>query len=88
MADDTLSFEEYRRRFKHDPSRVRCARCGKWIAVTATRCPECGVYFRGEAFEFTHASERASEDRWSHSWMVLVALVLLLVLILITVGLW
>lgn len=49
MENETLNFEEHRRRRDENAGTVRCARCGKWIAATATQCPECGVHFQGEA---------------------------------------
>ena len=57
MSDQPLNFEEHRRRRDENASTVRCARCGKWIAATVTKCPECGVNFQGEAQYFTHPSE-------------------------------
>jgi hypothetical protein len=84
MSDDTLSFEEARRKRDENPSLVRCARCGKTIVATVTRCPECGVHFQGEAQEFAHPSEVSVESGGTPRWVVLVA-VLLIVAVLITV---
>ena len=56
-SDEPLNFEEHRRRRDDNPSLVPCARCGQRVLATATRCPECGVHFQGEAQEFTHESE-------------------------------
>jgi hypothetical protein len=33
---------------------VPCARCGRDIPMHSRRCPRCGVYFSGEAFQFTY----------------------------------
>jgi uncharacterized membrane protein YvbJ len=50
----TIDFEKHKRRLDEDPNRVRCAHCGAWILARETRCPSCGVNFRGEAFQFEH----------------------------------
>jgi hypothetical protein len=61
MPDEPiLNFEEHRRRRDADPTRVRCARCGKLIPMAAARCPNCGVHFQGEAFQFTHTAEASA----------------------------
>jgi hypothetical protein len=39
--------------------KVRCAHCGRWIAMDLTRCTYCGVHFEGAAMQFAHPSERA-----------------------------
>jgi phage FluMu protein Com len=82
MSDEPLNFEEHRRRREENAGTVRCARCGKWIVATATKCPECGVNFQGEAQDFVHASERDAKARSAPTW-VLVAAALLLVAILL-----
>ena len=63
MSDEPLNFEEFRRRREENASTVRCAKCGEWIVATATKCPECGVNFQGEADGFALArSERGTQD--------------------------
>jgi hypothetical protein len=88
MSDELLSFEEYRRRRDENPDRVRCARCGKSILATVIRCPECGVHFQGEAYEFTHPSQRGSGRTRTRRWVVAVAVVLLAALVLGAIGPW
>ncbi len=86
MDDDILSFEEQRRRRDENASLVRCARCGKMILATATRCSECGVHFQGEAQDHLHPSERPTGGR--PGWVVLLAVVMLLVAIIGALLLW
>jgi hypothetical protein len=50
----TIDFEEARRRLEDDPTRVRCAHCGRWIVATEDRCAKCGTRFAGAAMQFTH----------------------------------
>jgi hypothetical protein len=88
MSDEILNFDEHRRRRGENSGLVRCARCGKRILATATRCPECGVHFQGEAYEFMHASERAAGRGLARRWLVLVAVLLLVGLVLSAVGQW
>ena len=86
-ADDgPLSFEEHRRRRDENPSLVPCARCGKRILATATRCPECGVNFGGEAQEFTHESENEPAARGAPAWVIVLAVLLLLAMLLGLIG--
>jgi len=47
VNEDILSFEDHRRQQDENASLVRCARCGKMILATTTRCPECAVHFQG-----------------------------------------
>jgi uncharacterized C2H2 Zn-finger protein len=75
MRDDTLSFEEHRRRQDQNASLVRCARCGKMILATVTRCPECGVHFQGEAQDYLHPFERPTSGH--PGWVLVLAIVLL-----------
>jgi predicted amidophosphoribosyltransferase len=75
MDGDTLRFDDHRSRHELDAGRVRCARCGKSIMASATRCPECGVHFQGEAQDFLHPSDRPTNRRLL--WRI--AIVLLLV---------
>ena len=88
MSDDVLSFEEHYRRREGNATLVRCARCGKMIMATATRCPECGVYFQREAQEFTHPSEREAGSKPVSGWWIVLALTLVAALMLGAVGLW
>jgi uncharacterized C2H2 Zn-finger protein len=85
VSDDVLSFEDYRRRRDENASLVRCARCGKRILATLTRCPECGVHFQGEAQDYLHPSERAG-SRPRH-WLVAVAVLLLIAFAVSALGL-
>jgi hypothetical protein len=75
MDDEILSFEDHRQRREENANLVRCARCGKMILATATRCSECGVNFQGEAQDYLHPSERPTGGH--STWVV--ALVVLLV---------
>ena len=77
MDDEPLNFEDHRRRREENASTVRCARCGEWIVATATRCPECGVHFQGEAQEFAHPSEQSPANSGLPTWVVAVAVLLL-----------
>jgi DNA-directed RNA polymerase subunit RPC12/RpoP len=80
VGDNTLNFEDYRRRRDEDADLVRCARCGKRILATVVRCPECGVHFQGEAQDYLHASERPDGGR--SGWVVVLLIVLLAALII------
>src|SRR5437868_12427471 len=86
VPDEILSFDEHRRRRDENPSLVRCARCGRLILATASRCPECGVNFQGEAWEYTHPSEREPTTR-SATWLVIAAMVVLGALLLLVLHL-
>ena len=83
MSDDPLNFEEHRRRREENPSTVRCARCKEWIVATATKCPECGVHFQGEAQDFADAEEGSG----SKTWVIVVAVLLLLAMLVGGLGL-
>jgi hypothetical protein len=87
MSDDVLSFEEHRRRRDEDPDLVRCARCGRTILATVTRCPECHGHFQGEAYDFTCPSERDAGGR-RRRWVLVVAVLLLAALLLSAIGVW
>jgi hypothetical protein len=86
VGDDILSFEDHRRRQDENASLVRCARCGKMILATATRCPECGVHFQGEAQDYVHPSEQPTGGR--PGWVVVLAVVLLAAVVISALGLW
>jgi hypothetical protein len=77
MSDEPLNFEEFRRRREENASTVRCAKCGEWIVATATRCPECGVHFQGEAQDFGDAPESAGVRGGAPGWVVVLAALLL-----------
>ena len=85
--DEPLNFEEYRRKRDANPSLVPCAKCGKRILATATRCPECGVNFQGQAQEFTHGSEREPTTGNSPTWVIVLAALLLLAILVGVAGL-
>ena len=87
MDDETLNFEEHRRRREQNASTVRCARCGEWIVATATQCSECGVHFQGEAQEFTHPSEQPRTGAGLPAWVAAVAVLLLVAMALGLLGL-
>jgi hypothetical protein len=82
MSDDEpLSFEEARRRRDDNPSLVPCARCGRRILATVTRCPACGIHFQGAAQEFTHESER-EPPAGAPAWVVVLAVLVLAAMLL------
>ena len=82
MSDEPLSFEEHHRRRAENASTVRCARCGEWIVATATKCPECGVNFQGEAQDFAHPTEHDSSARLTPTWILAVAVLLLVAMLI------
>lgn len=86
-SDEPLSFEEHRRKRDDNPSLVPCWRCGKRILATVTKCPECGVYFQGEAQEFAHESERERAASGKPNWVLVLAVLLLLALLVGVFGL-
>jgi hypothetical protein len=86
MDDEPLSFEEHRRQREENASLVRCARCGKMIVATLTRCPECGIHFQGEAQDYLHPSERA-EGRPASTMVVVLVALLLVALVIAAIGL-
>jgi hypothetical protein len=81
MDDEPLNFEEHRRRREENPSTVRCARCRKWIVATATKCPECGVHFQGEAQDF--AKDDDEQGGSGTAWVVVVAVLLLVAMLVV-----
>lgn len=80
MDDEPLSFEQHRRRREENASLIPCFRCKKTILATATRCPECGVHFQGEAQDFADGAEAAG-GRGLPAWVVVVAVLLLLAML-------
>lgn len=85
MDDEPLSFEEHRRRREENASTVRCARCREWIVATATKCPECGVRFEGEAQDFA-PEEGSAGERGTPRWVLLLAVLLLLTMLVAVLG--
>jgi hypothetical protein len=81
MDADPLNFEEARRKRDANPSLVPCARCGKCIVATATRCPECGVHFAGQAQDFSHPSEFELKPVGVPKWVVALAVLTLFALL-------
>lgn len=81
MDDGPLSFEDARRKRDDNASLVPCARCGKRVVATATRCSECGVHFGGQAQEFAHASANESPPAGAPRWVVALAVLTLLALL-------
>ena len=59
----TVDFGEAKRKREEDPNKVKCAHCGEWIFARSTKCPRCGVRFRGEAFQFIHGSDELENER-------------------------
>ncbi len=65
---------------------VPCPRCKALIPAHATMCPECGVYFRGHAYEFAERPKRRPARaviEWVGvvlSVLVMAAVILLLIL--------
>ena len=84
MNDESLNFEEHHRRREENASVVRCARCKQWIVATATKCPECGVHFQGEAQDF--ADEPTPKDGGFATWVVVVAVLLLITFLVGVLG--
>jgi hypothetical protein len=79
MSDEPLNFEEHRRRRDRNAELVPCARCKKMILSTSVRCPECGIHFQGEAYDFAPPTGGSG----SHTLIIVLA-VLLLIAILLT----
>ena len=86
MADDVLRFDDFEPPREKDASLVRCARCGKLILASSTRCSECGIHFQGEAQDFTHPTESLRATGRHRSWIVAVALLLVVALVLGTLA--
>jgi ribosomal protein L37AE/L43A len=82
MSDDnTLNFEEHRRKREQNRDLVPCPKCKKPILATSIRCPECGVHFDGEAYDF--APEQSSPVRLV---VVVIAVLLILATLLTALG--
>src|SRR5678816_2195272 len=82
MPEEALSFEEHKQKWDDNPTLVRCARCGHMILGSETRCPECGINFQGQAWEYTHPSELAADAKPFKAWMIVVAIALIVALLL------
>jgi uncharacterized membrane protein YvbJ len=83
----TIDFESEKRKRDDDPNRVRCAHCGQWIFSRSKRCPKCGVFFRGEAFQFTHADDELHDERLRRRRRGLVAVAVLVTILVVSVTL-
>lgn len=64
------------------PSHVPCAHCDAMIIASATRCPECGVHFRGQAQDF---NPREDDDGWTFRPWVMVAVIAAFVVLLLVI---
>ncbi len=80
MSDDILNFKRHRKHLEENASLARCARCGKSIVATSTRCPECGVHFQGEAQDYLHPIEQPAGSRIGWGWVVIVVLLVALLI--------
>ena len=62
---------------------VPCARCGAHVWSHTQRCPQCGVHFSGEAwqFEYRDGGRKHTSSRW---WWLIVALLIMGLLAMIT----
>ena len=61
MSDnDTLKFGDAPDDEGADNDKVPCTKCGALIHMHTTRCPYCGIHFRGQAFEFDRAEADSS----------------------------
>jgi hypothetical protein len=63
------------------PYRLPCPRCARPVFQRATRCPHCGLWFDGEAYQFTSDTDRFARGRaWAATrralWLGVVAAVL------------
>ena len=87
MRDDDDDIDEYQEEEDREEDDVRCARCRKWISAFASRCPECGVHFQGQAQDFDDEEDRYQSifygsQRGLPVWVIVTALVLLTMSIL------
>jgi hypothetical protein len=58
------------------PYRLPCPRCARPVFQRATRCPHCGLWFEGEAYEFTTDTDRLARGRtWTATRRALVLVV-------------
>ncbi len=68
--------------FREQNDLVRCVKCGALISAYATRCPECGIHFRGEAYDFVRPEPRRPKAVRVIAWIAL-AMVALVALTLV-----
>ncbi len=61
--------------YRQENDLVRCAKCGALISAYATRCPECGVHFRGEACDFARPGPRRPKAVRMLAWMALAVVI-------------
>jgi len=77
MPDDNIvDLNEYRSRKKGDDQWVTCPRCGARIYAHTMRCPDCGVHFRGLAYEFSPEENAERRQPRAIRWLAVVLLVL------------
>ncbi len=78
-----LKFDEHRESASDD-TRVRCPKCGSLIFMHSMRCEHCGIYFEGEAWEFSLSTKQDlnSTTLGLPRWILVVAIVFLCCLIL------
>jgi hypothetical protein len=83
----TIDFVDAKRKHDDDPNKVKCSHCGAWIFARSTKCPKCGVFFKGEAFQFLHESDELESARSVRRRRALVVGFALLVLFVIAAAL-
>lgn len=69
--------------------RIPCGKCGRPVHEHASRCPHCGVWFDGEAYEFSGPVTlrgRAWRRTRSAFWVLLVLVLLLVGLLALAVA--
>ncbi len=79
--DDTLKFRNHDEPIDDEGDKVPCAKCGKLIDMRTSRCPHCGIYFRGAAMEYEYANTDDQEAPRHPRTMRRLALLLLIVLL-------
>ncbi len=70
MGEENYRLGDYR----EQNDLVRCIKCGAQISAYATRCPECGVHFRGEAYDFVRPEPRRPKVVRIMAWIALAVL--------------
>ena len=86
VENNLLHFEDYKN--KTEEPTVKCAHCGEYIGMHKTRCPYCGIHFRGEAFQFKHSSEEEQTLARNRTVRVLALIVIILIIISLCVMLY